>query len=554
MATDLLSGGEILADALVLHGADTVFCVPGESFLAFLDAAHSRRDRLRIVTCRQEGGAAYMAEATGKLTGRPGLCFVTRGPGACNAAIGVHTAFQDSTPMVLLIGQVKRAFRGREAYQEVEFRQMFAPLAKHVEEVDDAARLPEAVARAFALAQSGRPGPVVLALPQDVLEQRVQVADSRVAIVAETHPLPAQMQRLRQLLAAAERPLAIVGGSLWSDVAARQFTAFAERWDLPVAASFRRQAIIDNRSPCYAGELGTSLDPALGQRIRSADLLLVVGALLGEVDTQGYTLVDAPHPNQTLIQVLPSSEQFGRVYTPALAITATPAPFVAALAALPPPDARRGTGWAEAIRAEAAANRVPTLCPGAVDLGRVVAELAELLPDNAIICHGAGNYTGWVQRYYRFRGFNTQLAPINGSMGYGLPAAIAACLRHPERPVVAFAGDGCLMMVVQELATAIQQGLAPIILVVDNSRYGTIRAHQERAYPGHTIATDLVNPDFVQLARAFGAWAARVERTEDFAAAFAAARASGRLAVLDIPLSPQALSTRTTLPPVGSPP
>jgi acetolactate synthase-1/2/3 large subunit len=540
------SGGEILVDNLLVQGADTVFCVPGESFLGFLAAAHGRQDRLRIVTCRQEGGAAYMAEADGKLTGQPGLCFVTRGPGACNAAVGVHTAFQDSTPMVLLVGQVNSHLCGRETFQEVEFRQMFAPLAKHVEEIADAARIPEVITRAFALAQSGRPGPVVLSVPQDILEQRASVADGGVAPIADAHPAPARIDQLRLLLAAAERPLAIVGGSGWTEQAGRRFAAFAEAWDLPVAASFRRQDLIDNRSRCYVGELGTSLDPALGRRVRDADLLLVVGARLGEMDTQAYTLVEAPLPRQTLIHVLPSAEEFGRVYTPTLAITAAIEPFVEAVAALSPPKTPRWADWTQAVRLESAANRLPGPGPGNLNLGQVVAHLADLLPDDAIICYGAGNYTGWVQRYYRFRQPRTQLSPINGSMGYGLPAAIAACLRHPDRPVVAFAGDGCFMMTVQELATAAQQGVAPVVLVVNNGMYGTIRAHQERNYPGRTIGTDLLNPDFVQLAKAFGAWSAKVERTEDFASAFEQARASGRLAVLELVVAPEALSTRST--------
>lgn len=542
------AGGEILADSLLALGGDLIFCLPGESFLGFLAAAYDRRDRLRIVTCRQEGAAAYMAEAAGKLTGRPGLCYVTRGPGACNAAIGVHTAFQDSTPLVLMIGQVKRGLRGREAYQEVDFVRMFSPLAKHVEEIGSAERIPEVIARAFALAQSGRPGPVVLSIPQDVLEERATAADPSPIAIAEAHPAPDAVARLEDLLAVAERPLAIVGGGDWNDEATRRLAAFAERWKLPVAVSFRRQDLIDNRSPVYAGELGTTLDPKLGGRIREADLILAVGARLGEVDTQGYTLLEAPHPHQTLIHVQPSADELGRVYAPTLGIAASPGAFASAVARSSPPKPPRWSAWTATLTAEAAASRRPGPCPGTLDLGRIVADLADSLPDEAIICLGAGNYTGWVQRYYQFRLYGTQLGPINGSMGYGVPAALAAALLHPTRLVVGFAGDGCFMMAAQELSTAIQQGLKPIILVIDNGMYGTIRAHQERSYPGRTIATDLVNPDFVRLAEAHGAWAARVERTEDFGPAFAAARASGRLAVLALRLAPEALSTRATLP------
>ncbi len=541
------TGGEILADALIGQGTDTVTCVPGESFLPFLDAAWDRRDRLRVLTFRHEGGAAYAAEAHGKLTGRPGVCFVGRGPGATHASVGVHTAFQDSTPMVLLIGQVDRPNRGREAFQEVDLRQMFTPLAKRVEEVNDAARLPEAVARAFAAALSGRPGPVVLILPEDMLAERAAVADVERLPPALPHPGPCRLDRLTELLAKAQRPLAVVGGGGWSQDAATLFTQFAEAWRLPVAAAFRSQDIVDNESEIYAGELGYSVAPSLAQRVRDADLLLAVGTRLGEVDTNGYTLVNSPNPTQTLIHVFPEAEELGRVYRPDLAIVAAMLPFARRVAELPPPAAITWSDWTRAVRADHLANRLPTPCPGALDMGRVMAEIEARLPVDAIICTGAGNYTGWPQRFHRFRRYRTQLAPANGSMGYGLPAALAAKALHPERIVVAFAGDGCFLMTAQELATAKHHQLAPVVIIVDNGMYGTIRMHQEASHPGRPLATDLANPDFAALARSYGAWAETVERTEDFAAAFTQALAAGRLALLHLKLDPEAITTRTTL-------
>jgi acetolactate synthase-1/2/3 large subunit len=547
------SGGEILADALVGQGVGLVFCVPGESFLPFLAAAHQRADRLKIVSCRQEGGAAYMAEAAGKLTGRPGVCFVTRGPGACNAAVGVHTAFQDSTPMLLLIGQVARGDRGREAFQELDYGQMYGALAKHVEEIDDPARIPESVARAFAVAQAGRAGPVVLVFPEDVLAQTAEAADLAPVPVARPHPAPHRMDRLAALLAAAERPLVIVGGSGWDAAAAAQLRAFAEAWQLPVAAAFRCQDILDNESPSYAGELGTTLAPALGGKVLEADLLLTVGARLSEMDTQGYTLIQPPSPRQGLIHVYPVGAELGRVYQASLPIHAAVGPFAAAAAVLPPPVAPRWAEWTRELRRAQLANRTPGPCPGALDMGRVIEEMAGQLPDDAIICHGAGNYTGWVQRYYPWRRYRTQISPLNGSMGYGLPAAVAAKLLQPERPAVALAGDGCFLMTGQELATAMACGVALVVLVINNGMYGTIRMHQERTYPGRTLATDLVNPDFVGLARSYGAWSERVERTAEFAPAFARALAAGRPAVLELKVDPEAISTRTTLSALRNP-
>ncbi|MBW7849706.1 MAG: thiamine pyrophosphate-binding protein [Rhodospirillales bacterium] len=541
------SGGAILADALIANGADTVFCVPGESYLPFLDAAADRRESLRVVTCRHEGGAAYMAEAFGKLTGRPGVCFVTRGPGACHAAVGVHTAFQDSTPMVLLVGQVERPFRTREAFQEVEYRQMFGPLAKWVAEVDDPARLPEYVARAYAAAVGGRPGPVVLAVPEDMLADVATVPDVGPRPLTLPHPGEDDLARLRLLLSAARRPLAIVGGGGWDAQAADEVRRFLEVNALPVAASFRCQDIIDNDSAVYVGELGTSVSPQLARRVREADLLLVLGARLGEMSTQGYSLVEAPEPRQALIHVYPGAEEIGRVYRPALGIVAAMPAIAKGLLRLEPLGEVPWRAWCEEARSDYENGQIPGACPGDLDMGEVMRVVRERLPPDAIVCNGAGNYTGWVQRFYRYRRFRTQLGPTNGSMGYGLPAALAAKSVYPERTVVAFAGDGCFLMTGQELATAVQHDLDPVILVVNNNMYGTIRMHQEKMYPGRAMATDLVNPDFAALARSFGAHAEVVERTAEFEPAFDRALGAGKVALLELRIDPDAISTRTTL-------
>ncbi|MDA8232218.1 MAG: thiamine pyrophosphate-binding protein [Magnetospirillum sp.] len=543
------TGGELLADALLAQGARRVACVPGESFLAFLDAAWERRDRLEIVTCRHEGGAAYMAEAMGKLTGQPGIAFVTRGPGACNAAIGVHTAFQDSTPMLLLVGGVDRASRNREAFQEVDFAALFAPLAKRVESVESAALIPEAVARAWAVALGGRPGPVVLVFPEDVLDERAAVPDVGPLSSACLHPGEADMARMAEVLSRAERPLAIVGGGGWTAEAAALFTTFALAWDVPVAAAFRCQDIVDNQAPVYAGELGFSMAPGLGERLRKADVLLVAGARLSEPDTQGWSLVAAPEPVQRVIHVFPQPDELGRVVRPALGIAAAMPAFARAAAAIAPPEGGRvrWRDWTREARADYEANLVPGPCPGPLDMGAVMRWLDERLPPDAIVCLGAGNYTGWPQRFRRYRRFRSQLGPANGSMGYGLPAALAAKLIHPERVAVAFAGDGCFLMTAQELATARRHNLAPIVVVVDNGLYGTIRMHQERDYPGRFPATDLVNPDFAALARSYGFAAETVVRTEDFPPAFERALAARTLTLLHLVLDPDAITTRTTL-------
>ncbi len=540
------SGGRILVDALAIHGADLSFCVPGESFLAVLDAFYDRRE-LRVVSCRQEGGAATMAEAYGKLTGRPGVCFVTRGPGATNASIGVHTAFQDSTPLILFIGQVDRAFAEREAFQEIDFRRMFGQMAKWVAQIDDARRIPEMVSRAFHLAVSGRPGPVVLALPEDMLAERVAVADAPPYACVQAHPGEEDLARLRAALAEARRPLMILGGSGWTNAAVLDIQAFAERMTLPVACAFRRQDLFDNRHPLYAGDAGIGIDPALARRIREADLILAVGPRLGEATTSGYALLDVPVPAQRLVHVFPGAEELGRVYRSDLPILAGMPQFSAAARLLEPVDAAPRKRWAEEARREFLENGNAAPSPGALDLVAAVRRLNERLPDDAIVTNGAGNFAGWLHRFYRYRGFGTQLGPTNGAMGYGLPAAIAAKLLHPERIVVGVCGDGDFLMTGQELATAMHERANVVVLVVNNGMYGTIRMHQERRFPGRAVATELANPDFAKYAEAFGAWGAVVERTADFAPALDGALAAGRPALIELRVDPEAISSRATL-------
>jgi len=513
--TSLRNGGRILVDQLVAHGCDRVFTVPGESFLAVLDALHDTPS-IEVVTCRQEGGAAFMACADGTLTHRPGIAFVTRGPGATNAAIGVHVAQQDSQPMILFVGDVDRGTRDREAFQEIDLAAMFAPLCKWAARIDDARRIPEYVARAVATAIGGRPGPVVLALPEDMLLDAVEAVDrARVERIEQAVDADA-VDRLRDLLATAERPLAIVGGAGWDTAAAAAFADWATRAGVPIAAAFRRQDAIANDCPAYAGNLGYGPDPALLARVRDADLLLVVGARLGEATTDGYALVTPDHPGQRLVHVHPDPQELHRVYATDLAICAGMAEFAEALVPL---DGGAHPHAAEA-RADYEAWSQPRARDGvAMDLGPCVAAMRAALPADTIICNGAGNFSGWWHRYWRYAGPGTQLAPTAGAMGYGLPAAIAASLRRPGRSVVAVAGDGDFLMNGQELATAIQHGADLLVVVVDNGTYGTIRMHQEREYPGRPAATQLRNPDFAALARAYGATAETVERTEAFAPA-----------------------------------
>jgi acetolactate synthase I/II/III large subunit len=541
------SGGQILVDALKRHGVDLAFCVPGESFLAVLDALYDARDTIRLISCRQEGGAGNMAEAYGKLTGRPGICFVTRGPGATNASIAVHTAMQDSTPMILFIGQVARNQIEREAFQEVDFRRMFGPLAKWVAQVDQAERIPELVGQAFHRAVNGRPGPVVLALPEDMLTERAAARDVGPFRPAHAHPGADDMARLGEMLAAARRPFAIVGGGGWHAQAVADLRAFAEAWQLPVGAAFRRQDLFDNSHPNYAGDVGIGINPKLAERIQGSDLLLAIGPRLGEMTTGGYTLIDLPLPKQALVHIHAGAEELGRVYQANLPINAGMPAFAAAARALTPPTALPWAAWTAAAHADYLANSEPVTVPGALQIGEIMGWLRDRLPPEAIITNGAGNYTAWPNRFYRYRRYRTQLGPTSGAMGYGLPAAVAAKAVHPERIVVCFAGDGCFLMNGQELATALQYDLPIIVLVINNGMYGTIRMHQEREYPGRISGTDLANPDFAALARAYGAFGETVATTAEFAPAFERALGCGKPALLELKLDPEALTPRTTL-------
>ncbi|HEY2190393.1 MAG TPA: thiamine pyrophosphate-binding protein [Caldimonas sp.] len=548
--------GHALVEALIAQGATTAFGVPGESFLAALDGFYEHRDRVRFVSCRHEGGASNMAEAQGKLSGRPGLCFVTRGPGASNAAIGLHTAFQDSTPMVLFIGQVASHQRDREAFQEVDYKHMFGPgtlgFAKWVGEIHDPDRVPEYVARAFHVALQGRPGPVVLALPEDMLRAPTTAAALPRVEPALAAPPADAMARLGELLAAAERPFVIVGGSGWTASACEALERFAERWQLPVGCAFRFQDVFDNRHPNYAGDVGIGISPKLAARIEDADLVLAIGARLGEMTTGGYELLVPPRPTQTLIHVHAGAEELGRVYAADLLVNASMACIGPALAALAPPATIRWRAQTEAARADYDANRVPT--PAApLDMAEVVHAIDRQVGDDTVFTNGAGNFAGWLHRFHRYAGLRhagrTQLAPTSGAMGYGLPAAIAAALLEPGRTVVNLAGDGDFLMTAQEMATAVAHGAKRLVsIVVDNGSYGTIRMHQEREYPGRVSGSDLGNPDFAALARSFGWWAAdRVDRTADFEPAFVAALACGRPALIHVRLPTDVITSRTTL-------
>ncbi|MBY0298298.1 MAG: thiamine pyrophosphate-binding protein [Methylobacterium sp.] len=541
------SGGRILVDQLAVHGVGDIFCVPGESYLAVLDALHD--SAIRLTVCRQEGAAAMMAEAAGKLTGRPGICFVTRGPGAMNAAPGLHVARQDSTPLILFVGQIERGAREREAFQELDYRAVFGTVAKWVTEVDDPARLPELVSRAFHVATAGRPGPVVVALPEDMLTETAAVPDAEPFVPVETHPALNQMVALQKLLAEAKQPLAILGGSRWSPGAVRRFARFADLLSLPVSCSFRRQGLFPADHPCYAGDLGLGVNPTLLARIREADLLLLVGGRLSEIPSQGYTLLDIPGPAQRLVHVHPDPEELGRVYRPHLAINASPAAFAAAIETVQPPAHLPWASGTAAAHADYLAwsdpSRIRT--PGDLQMGGVMAHLREALPADAILCNGAGNFATWVHRFWPFRAFDGQLAPTSGSMGYGVPAAVAAKRLMPERTVVAVAGDGDFLMSGQDFATAVQYDLPLVVIVVDNGMYGTIRMHQEREYPGRVSGTALRNPDFAAYATIFGGYGERVTRTEEFPAALARALASGRPAILHCPIDPEAITPTTTL-------
>jgi acetolactate synthase-1/2/3 large subunit len=540
------TGGQLIVEALEANGVDRLYCVPGESYLAVLDALHD--SKIRTIVCRQEGGAAMMADCHGKLTGRPGVCFVTRGPGSTNASAGIHIAMQDSTPVILFVGQVARGIRDREAFQEVDYRRFFGGIAKWVTEIDDPARIPELVTRAFAVATSGRPGPVVIALPEDVLTEQAEAPAALPFVPVETSPSAAQVKEVAGLLASAERPIAILGGSRWTAGSRSAFEKAAEGWALPVGCSFRRQMLFDHLHPCYAGDVGIGINPELAAAIREADLVLLVGGRLGEMPSSDYTLLESPYPDQKLVHVHADAGELGRVYRPTLAINASPDAFALAFAETRPEAPPRWEERTERLHAAYLAwSTPPETGPGAVQMGPIMRYLEEALPEDAILTNGAGNYATWVHRFHRFRRFGTQAAPTSGSMGYGTPAAVAAKELFPERTVVAFAGDGCFLMNGQEFATAVQYGLPIVVIVVNNGIYGTIRMHQEREYPGRVVATDLKNPDFAALARAYGGHGETVEKTADFAPAFERARASGRPAIVEVRLDPEAITPTRTL-------
>jgi acetolactate synthase-1/2/3 large subunit len=505
-----------------------------------------QNQRVRFVNSRHEGGATMMADAYGKLTGRPGIAFATRGPGATNASAGVHVAFQDSTPLILLLGQVGRDMMEREAFQEIDYRQMFGPMTKWVAQIDDARRIPELISRAFYTATSGRPGPVVLALPEDMLTDRVDVADAQPYKPQTVAPGADSLRQFQDLLTAARRPLLIVGGGGWSDGARRDLEAFATAHEVPIGASFRCQDYCDNLHPAYAGHVGIGISQKFADRIRGSDLVIALGARLGEITTSGYSLFDIPQPKQPLVHVYPDPEEIGRVYAPTLGIVSGSTAFAAAISRLEPRHQPRGDAL-KAAHADYLTYAEPTVSPGNVQLARIVHDLSERLPEDAIICNGAGNYAVWVHRFWRYRQYRTELAPTSGSMGYGLPAAVAAKLLHPNRMVIAFAGDGCFQMTGMEFMTAVENRLPIIVIVCNNGMYGTIRMHQERTYPGRVSGTDLANPDFAALARACGGYGARVDRTEDFARAFDEATASGLPSIIELAISPEALTPVSSL-------
>jgi acetolactate synthase I/II/III large subunit len=538
------TAAEVLVEQLRIHGVRHVFCVPGESYLAALDAFHD--SDIAVTVCRQEGGAAMMAEALGKATGRPGVCFVTRGPGATNASPGVHIARQDSTPLVVFAGQVARNARDREAFQELDFRAVFGSMTKWATEIEDPARVPELVSRAFYTAANGRPGPVVVSLPEDMLGERVAVDDAPPYAAIEISPSAAVMEQFAQRLGAARAPMLILGGSRWSQEACDGIARFAGKYALPVCTTFRRQHLFDALHPCYAGDLGIGPNPRLVERIKSADLVILIGGRLGELPSQGYTLLAIPRPQMTFVHVHPGLEELGRVYSPHLPIHATPVGFAKALESLPVSGAPRGE--AEAAHADYLQwSEKPTEQPGAVNLGAIMVWLREHLPENVIVCNGAGNYSAWIHRFFRFRRFGQHIAPTSGSMGYGVPAAVAMKKLYPERPVVCISGDGDFLMNGQEFATAVQYALPIIVVISDNGLYGTIRMHQEREYPGRVFATELRNPDFAAYARAFGGFGVSVGRTEDFPAAFAEAQAAGKPAIIRLAIDPEAITPATTL-------
>ena len=545
-SSNVRTGGQILVDCLRLHGVDTVFCVPGESYLATLDAFHDVQDKIDLVVCRQEGGVTNMADAWGKMTGKPGIAFVTRGPGATNASVGIHTAHQDSTPLILFVGQIARDMAEREAFQEVDYRRMFGEMTKWVAQIDSAARIPEMVSRAFHVATSGRPGPVVLALPEDMQTERADTEDGQPYRSAQANPGATDMDKFRDMLASAKKPMVLAGGGGWSAEACADLAAFAEANRLPVATAFRRQDLMDNRHPNFAGVVGLGINPKLKDRLDDTDLLIVLGPQLGEIVTGGYTYFTFPKPKQTMIHISAGVDELGKVYQADLGINAGMAEFCAAAKAMTPVDAS-WAGEAETAHADYMAFSTPPDMPGDVNYSEIVGWLSDNLPDDAVITNGAGNYTVWVHRFFRYKQYGTQLAPQSGAMGYGVPSGVAAGVRHRDRIVVSFSGDGCFQMNGQEIGTAVQQGVKTIFIVVNNGMYGTIRMHQETHYPKRKSGTDLHNPDFAALARAYGAHGETVTKTADFEAAFERCRAAEGPSLIELVIEPDAVLPTNTL-------
>lgn len=542
------TGGRILVDQLLVHGADTAFCVPGESYLAVLDALHDVQDRFTLINARHEAGAANMAEAHGKLTGRPGICMVTRGPGACHAAIGVHIAQQDSTPMILLVGQIARDTTDREAFQEVDYRAMFGPIAKWATQIDDAARIPEYMSRAFRVATSGRPGPVVIALPEDMLRDVATVRDAPPYDATRAELSQASAEAVCEEIAAAQRPLLLLGGSGWDDEAAAAITRFAQTNRIPVSCSFRRQDIVDNTSPVFAGDFGTSTAPGLYAALREADLLVVIGARLGEMTTRAYSTLIPPDPAVKMIHLHPDADEIGRVYAPEIGIAAAPASVAASLETAELGRAESWAGWCAGLHdAYLADSASPEPAGWEMDMGIALCQVRDCLPPDTVITLDAGNHTGWPQRYLRYGRPGRIIGSTCGAMGYSVPAAVAAAITEPGRLTLSFVGDGGFMMSGNELATAAQYGATPIVVLFNNGIYGTIRMHQERDHPGRISGTTLENQDFCRMAEGLGAHAERVTRTEDFAAALERARAAGRPALIEVVTDPEQISTRTTI-------
>jgi len=540
------SSGQLIVDALTGFGTKRVFCVPGESYLPVLDALYD--SNIETTVCRQEGGAAMMAEAMGKLTGEPGICLVTRGPGATNASAGIHIAAQDSSPMILLVGQISTERRHREMFQEVDYQQFFGGMAKWVAEIESAERVPEMMSRAWHVATGGRPGPVVLVLPEDMLKQQSDVASVTSVSQTQAWPGPEQIQQMLSMIEQAKRPLAIVGGSRWSPKAVAHFTSFAERFGLPVACSFRRQMLFDHSHSHYAGDVGLGLNPALKECIKNTDLLLLVGARFSEIPSQDFELVDVPLPQCPMVHVYPDASELGKLYVPTLAISASPDALCETVSAVKPAAPHSRKTYIETLHGnylqwsllDHALESTSTMCS-------VMSHLIDVLPSDAILCNGAGNYSAWLHRFYPFKQYGTQLAPISGSMGYGLPAAIAAKLTNPKKTVLAFAGDGCFQMTMQEFGTAVEFGAQVIVLIIDNGMYGTIRMHQEMHFPGRVSATNLLSPDFAALAKSYGAYGVTIEQGADFAKAFADAQNSGGPALIHIKVDPDALTPTLSL-------